>query len=480
MLATDARRNLALLELASVPETAAEAKFAAEAPSPGDSLHVMDNPNRLDVLWVYTAASVRQRGRVNLGQTTEGPDPDVLIVQAPLADGEGGGPLLNDRGELVGVVSGKTGPQQEVAFCLTAAEVRGFIDENRLRREPDSAAAPVRRGDVFLKARQYPRAVADFDAAPAAGRPLRPSPVRARPGRVPPGARTTRRCATAARRSRRSRSWQPLTAGARPRSVARANRAWPWPIATRPWQSMAQCALAHAVRGDAYRRLGDLDKALADCDEAVWLDRQLAVAYLYRGQVLAEKGKPDKAIADFTRALQFDEHLSEAHRDRADAEWFKSDVAAALADYDQALAIRPDDAAALHGRGRALAAQGRHDAALAALDAALKIDPRRAAACIDRGARTTGRRRPRRRPGGFRGGGASGAGAGGGRVDGSGPRGQTRKRQRLGASCAVVRWRRCGRCSTTDRGHKRPSTRGCPRRKVSMTPSRWRPSSVKP
>ncbi len=184
VLATDARRNLALLELASVPETAAEAKFAAEVPAPGDSLHVLDNPNRLDVLWVYTAASVRQRGRVNLGQTMEGPDPDVLIVQAPLADGEGGGPVLNDRGELVGVVSGKTGPQQQVAFCLTAAEVRGFLDENRLRWEPDSAPALVQRGDVFLEGAPVRPRRGRLRCGPAAGRPLCPGPVRARPGRT--------------------------------------------------------------------------------------------------------------------------------------------------------------------------------------------------------------------------------------------------------------------------------------------------------
>ena len=95
----------------------------------------------------------------------DGPDPAVLVVQAPLTEGEGGGPLLNDRGDLVGVVSGKTGPQQQVAFCLTAGEVQAFVNENRLRWEPESAAALVQRGMVFAKARQYDRAKADFDAA---------------------------------------------------------------------------------------------------------------------------------------------------------------------------------------------------------------------------------------------------------------------------------------------------------------------------
>jgi tetratricopeptide (TPR) repeat protein len=385
VLAADLRRNLALLELGSVPATAAEVKLADEPPSPGDSLHALGNPGHIDVLWVYTAATVRQLGRINLGQTMEGPDPDVLIVQAPLAEGEGGGPLFNHRAELVGVVSGKTGPQQQVAFCLTAAEVRGFLDENRLRWEPASANGLVQRGMVFTKARQYARAIADFDAA----------------------LRLDGRYAPALGERGRAEYLQEDDDGA-VRDCGAAIEADPKLAAAYCWRAAALCrkgdasravadctaalaidgqnALARAVRGDAYRRLGDLDKALADCDEAVWLDRQLAAAYLYRGEVYAQKREPDKAIAEFTKALQFDDHLSEAHCGRADAEWFKSDVAAALADYDQALAIRPRDAAALHGRGRALAAKGEHAAALAALDAALKIDPHRASVYVDRGA----------------------------------------------------------------------------------------------
>ena len=383
VLATDARRNLALLEVASLPETAAEVRFAADDPSPGDSLHVLDSPNRLDVLWVYTAGSVRQLGRINLGQTMDGPDPDVLIVQAPLADGEGGGPVLNDRAELVGVVSGKTGPQQQVAFCLTAGEVRGFIDENRLRWEPDSAPALVQRGDVFLKARQYDRAAADFDAALRLDAHFAPALCergRAEHLRDDDDA-AVRDCGAAIEADPKLAAaycWR-AAALCRKGEARKAAADCDAALAIDP-----QSALARAVRGDTYRRLGDLDKALADCDEAVWLDRQLAIAYLYRGQVFAEKNDPDRAAADFTRALQFDEHLSEAFRGRGDAEWVKSDVAAALADYDQALAIRPGDAVALHGRGRALAAKGEHEAALAAFDAALKIDPRRAAVYLDR------------------------------------------------------------------------------------------------
>jgi len=343
VLATDARRNLALLEVESVPESAAEAKFSPEAPAPGESLHVLGSPNRLDVLWVYAAASLRQRGRVNLGLTMDGPDPNVLIVQAPLADAEGGGPVFNDHGDLVAVVSGKTGPQQQVAFCLSAGEVRGFLDENRLRWQPESAAALVQRGDVFLEARQYVRATADFNAALHLD--VNFAPALCERGRA---------------------AYLLYDDDAAVRDCSAAIAADPkWSIAY-CWRAAARCrkgdarsavadcdaalaldeqnALARAVRGEAYRRLGDLDKALAECDEAIWLDRQLPAAYLYRGEVFADKGEPDKAIADCTRAVQFEEHLSEAYRIRADAERFKSDAAAALTDYERALAELPPEA----------------------------------------------------------------------------------------------------------------------------------------
>ena len=384
VLAVDARRNLALLEAGSVPADAADLRFAAESAAPGDALHALGNPNRLDVLWIYTAGRVRQLGRANLGQTMEGPDPAVLVVQAPLTEGDGGGPLLDDRAELVGVVSGKTGPQQQVAFCLMGGEVRSFMDENRLRWGPVSAPALVQRGMVFTKARQSARAVADFDAALRLD--AKYAPAWAERGRAfylqGDDGTAIADCSQAIALDPKSGTaycWRAAALsrqGDQRKAVADCDAA----LAADP-----PSALAHAVRGNAYRLLGDLDRAQADCDEAVWLDRQSSWAYLYRGQVYAQKDDLEKAIADYARALDFDEHLAEAHRCRGDAEWVKSDVAAALADYDQALALNPNDALSLHGRGRALAARGEHEPALAAFDAALKIDPRQAAVYLDRG-----------------------------------------------------------------------------------------------
>ena len=50
-------------------------------------------------------------------------------------------------------------------------------------------------------------------------------------------------------------------------------------------------------------RKGDLDKALADCIEAIFHNPQLAFAYSLRGFIYAKRGSQEMAIADYTEAV---------------------------------------------------------------------------------------------------------------------------------------------------------------------------------
>jgi tetratricopeptide (TPR) repeat protein len=384
VLATDARRNLALLELEAVPEGVVEARLSAGGPAPGDALHAFSNPTRLEVLWAYAAASVRQLGHANLGQTAEGPDPAVVIVQAPFGGGEGGGPLLDERGEVAGVVSGKTGPQQQVGYALAAREVAAFVAENRPRWAPAGAAELCRRGALFLQARRYERARLDFDAAIR----LDPRYAPAFSGRgrayhlMGDDDRALADCTRAVRLDPRLAEAYCHRAGAlcgkgEPgRAVADCDTA----LRLEPG-----CALAYSTRARARLLGGDADGALRDGDEAIWLDRKLAAAHLYRGQAHARKDEHRQAVDDCTHALRLDPRLAEAYRARAESRWAQSDVAAALADYDQALALDPRDARAYHGRGRGRSARGESVPALADFTAAVRLDPRLAGAYLDRG-----------------------------------------------------------------------------------------------
>jgi S1-C subfamily serine protease/tetratricopeptide (TPR) repeat protein len=383
VLAKDVRRNVALLQLDALPEDVEEARLAKTPPAPGESAHLLGNAARLDLLWLYSAASVRQLGRANLGQTSDGPDPAVIVIQAPLTEHDGGGLLLDERGDATGMVSGKVGPQQQVAFCIAASEIEAFLSEHSAAVEPRIAAQLCDRGAIFVKARQYDRALRDFTAAIEAD--VKHAPAYAERGRVRylqgdldaaladcdkalalDDKLVTAYCHRAAVRSAKG---EPAKAQADCDTALRLKDT---------------CAQAFADRGNARRLLGDLDRAVADCDEAIWHDRKLAVAYLYKGQAHAAKDQQDKAVAAFTQALQLDPLMQPALRGRGDAHWARSDVAAALADYNAALQLK-EDAASLHGRGRTLAARSEHDRALADFNAALRLDARYAPAFLDRG-----------------------------------------------------------------------------------------------
>jgi S1-C subfamily serine protease len=385
VLATDLRRNLALIEAAALPEDITELRRVREVPAPGESVHAAGNPQGTDTLWLYNGGWVRQTGRANLGQTMDGPDPAVILVQAPVTEGEAGSPLLNDRAELVGVVTGKSAAQQQISYALTTAEVDDFLDENRAKWQPRSVAEWCARGAVFVKAHLYDRALLDFDAA----LDVDPSSALACSERSNVHHLRGRDDLALADAEQALRLDGKLASAYVHRATVRNARGEPRLAAADCDAALkidSDSALARAVRAEARRQLGELDRALVDADEAVWGDRKLPLAYLTRGLIYAQRGDHARGIDDFSRALVHDPDCAPAYRARADAHWVRSDVAAALDDYSRALALNGADARALHGRGRARAARKEFDAALADYDAALRLDPRLAEARVDRGA----------------------------------------------------------------------------------------------
>jgi len=57
-------------------------------------------------------------------------------------------------------------------------------------------------------------------------------------------------------------------------------------------------------RGETYRRMGDLDRALADLDEAIRLNRDFDEAYFNRCKAFRTKGEIDRAISDCEESLR--------------------------------------------------------------------------------------------------------------------------------------------------------------------------------
>jgi S1-C subfamily serine protease/Flp pilus assembly protein TadD len=412
VLASDPRRNLALVEVGAMPEGVTAVSLSGRVPEPGDGVHLISNPRRLGVVWLYCAGSIRQRATANLGQTAEGANPGVLVVQAPLQEGEGGGPVFDGKGELVALTSGKVGPQQQLAYALVAEEVRAFLAESRPRGEPRSAAEFVQRAWIHVQARQFDRARQDADRAIALDAGYAPAwGVRGWVEHLDGGDASS--LADLDRAVRLDAGW---AEGWARRSLVRAARGDGKGALADGEQAVKRddrSALARTARGLAHLVLGQFERALVDCDEAVWLDRKLALALVVRGRVHLGQGDAGKALADFTEALHREPHQAEVHRLKGEAHWANNEVRQSLEEFSQSLASTPNDARALLGRGRARAVLGERTEALADLDQAVRLDPdlvearlARAAVRLREGAvqpavadyREASRRRPAERP----------------------------------------------------------------------------------
>ena len=151
----------------------------------------------------------------------------------------------------------------------------------------------------------------------------------------------------------------------------------------------ANNATAYFNRGIAYPPQGDLDRAIADYDQAIRLDPNNASAYNNRGIAGFQKGDYDHAIADYNQAIRLDPSLAAAYNNRGDAwrarptssrappisiapsscrrssrwpmttaRWSptqKQDYDRAIADFDNAIRLDPANAQAFTNRGNAYA-----------------------------------------------------------------------------------------------------------------------------
>ena len=142
---------------------------------------------------------------------------------------------------------------------------------------------------------------------------------------------------------------------------------------------------AYNLRGLAYRKKGDYDRAIADATEAIRLDPKFSAAYYNRGVAYLLKGDYDRAIADFSEAIRLDPKYADRLHNRGVAYSNKGDYDRAIADYNEAIRLDPKYAVAYSNRGVAYRSKGDYDRAIADSSEAIRLDPKYAVAYINRG-----------------------------------------------------------------------------------------------
>jgi hypothetical protein len=146
VLETDPWRDLAVIQVESLPATAHGVELAPQSASPGDPVHSIGNSGKSGALWAYTEGKVKQVYRQKL-RTATGLHAQVRIMetQAPVNPGDSGGPVVNDDGQILGVVCSYRVDAQLVSQCIDVTEVKAFVERVQAGLEVKKAwpAAPV-------------------------------------------------------------------------------------------------------------------------------------------------------------------------------------------------------------------------------------------------------------------------------------------------------------------------------------------------
>src|SRR5262249_9720915 len=86
-------------------------------------------------------------------------------TDSPTNKGDSGGPLMNDRGEVLGVNQGFSNDARHLTWFISAESIKPFVERTRRLLKPTTAAAYVERGTRLLNRRRLEGALADFQAA---------------------------------------------------------------------------------------------------------------------------------------------------------------------------------------------------------------------------------------------------------------------------------------------------------------------------
>ncbi|MCA9222312.1 MAG: trypsin-like peptidase domain-containing protein [Planctomycetales bacterium] len=127
VVAVDRKRDLALVQLDRLPDSAVAIDLASESIGPGEAVDSIGNPGSTDALWVYTSGTVRTVYRKQFRTGAGEHDFKVVETQSPINSGDSGGPGVNSQGQLVAVAQAIAPNARLVSYCVDISEVKEFL-----------------------------------------------------------------------------------------------------------------------------------------------------------------------------------------------------------------------------------------------------------------------------------------------------------------------------------------------------------------
>ena len=279
-------------------------------------------------------------------------------MTAPISPGSSGGPVLNSKGEVIGVsvAAHRDLDAQNLNFAIPSNYLKTLLMLSKPAKplgqanQTISAETYFRRGNTCSDLGLYNLAIANYDKA-----------IQLKPDHA--GAYNNRGLAKA-------ELSQYFAA------ISDYNKA----IQLEP-----NDVKAYNNRGLAKAGLGQYFTAISDYDKAIQLKPDHAKAYYNRGLVKGKLGQHFAAISDYDKAIQLKPDDALAYSSRGNAKGKLGQHFAAISDFDKAIQLKPDHALAYNNRGIAKAELGQHFAAISDFDKAIQLKPDGALEYYNRG-----------------------------------------------------------------------------------------------
>ena len=269
-------------------------------------------------------------------------------------DGYSGGPVLNNEGEIIGVVESGTGTNNSntnglsfvnaipITVLKTLITNSGQVESiSEWRRHPQIRAySKTDIGNMYLAAEKYEKAIAYYDKA---------------------------------------LQLNPNLAHAYLKRADAKDELGDIAGAIEDYDNVIKLdfdkANAYYNRGLAKRKLDDFQGAIEDYDIAIRLNPEDPDTYNIRGIVKRDLGNTEGAIEDYNIAIKLNPEDTKVYNNRGNAKAKLDDYEGAIEDYNTAIKLNPKYVKAYKNRGKAKKALGQHEEAEADFAKAKELGP---------------------------------------------------------------------------------------------------------
>jgi tetratricopeptide (TPR) repeat protein len=275
----------------------------------------------------------------------------IMQVTAPISQGSSGSPVVNMKGEVVGIISFFVAPGQNLNFAIPGERIARLVpgDGKTLidwagTRKQESAALVVElyaSGMRYLLLEDYERALLFF------GETIKKNPNYARAYfQIGYCRAKLEQYPEAIEAYQRSIRLKPDEAD------AYNNLCTTYGASGRIEEALGACQQALRLKPDlaeahnnlawAYYKLGKYSEALVSSKEAIRLKPDYALAYYNLGNSFSALGRYQEALESFKQAIRFNPDHSEAHLNLGAVYNQLGQYQRALESYREAVRLKPD------------------------------------------------------------------------------------------------------------------------------------------